>query len=50
MGYLEENLKNSPFEILPHIMVGCPNEGITLDWTGSPICCEVRASDNFTIE
>lgn len=50
MGYLEKKLKNSPFEILPHIMVGCPNEGITLDWTGSPICCEVRASDNFTIE
>ena len=38
------------FETLPHIVVGCPTEGITLDWTGLPICIEVRSSGPFTIK
>ena len=50
MGYLEERLNMAQFETLPHIVVGCPTEGITLDWTGLPICIEVRSSGPFTIK
>lgn len=50
LGYLEERLKTAQFETLPHIMVGCPTDGITLDWTGSPVCVEVRSNDHFIIE
>ena len=50
MGYLEERLNMAQFETLPHIVVGCPTEGITLDWTGLPICLEVRSSGQFTIK
>ncbi|MBO5697757.1 MAG: hypothetical protein J6R90_05110, partial [Alistipes sp.] len=50
MGYLEEKLKTAKFETLPHIEIGCPTEGITLDYTGAPVLVEVRSSGPFTIE
>ena len=50
MGYLEEKLKTAKFETLPHIEIGCPTEGITLDYTGTPVLVEVRSSGPFTIE
>lgn len=50
MGYLEEKLKMAKFETLPHIIIGCPAEGITLDCTGSPKSCNIRSSDSFIIK
>ena len=50
MGYLEKKLKNAEFVILPHIVVGCPLNGIALDYTGTPVDVKVRASGPFTIE
>ena len=50
MGYLEEKLKTAKFETLPHIEIGCPTEGITLDYTGAPVLVEIRSSGPFTIE
>lgn len=50
MGYLEGKLKTAKFEALPHIEIGCPTEGIILDYTGAPVLVEVRSSGPFTIE
>lgn len=50
MGYLEWRLKNSSFTTLPHIVVGCPSEGIILDQYGTPISIIVRSSEPFKIE
>lgn len=50
MGYLEEKLKETSFEILDHLVIDCPIEGITLDSSGSPIGVKIRSSGSFTIE
>ncbi len=51
MGYLEEKLKNSQFEMLPHIVIGCPAKGILFpNVEGATINVPVRSSGPFTIE
>ena len=51
MGYLEEKLRNSQFEILPHIVIGCPNKGIFLDNVeGASENVLIRSSGPFTIK
>lgn len=51
MGYLEEKLKHSQFEVLPHIVIGCPAKGVLLpNVVGTTINVPVRSSGPFTIE
>ena len=51
MGYLEDKLKNSQFETLPHIVIGCPAKGISLpNVVGATTNVAVRSSGPFTIE
>lgn len=50
MGYLEEKLRESSFEVLPHICVECPAEGIVLDHNGNIKNVRIRSSSKFTIE
>ncbi len=50
MGYLEEKLKNTCFETLPYLVIGCPTAGIALDQNGNPVNVEIRSSDSFIIE
>ena len=50
MGYLEERLRNTQFETLDHIVIDCPNEGITLDSSGHPVDIRIRSNKTFTIE
>ena len=51
MGYLEDKLKNSQFETLPHIVIGCPAKGISLpNVVGATTNVPVRSSAPFTIE
>lgn len=34
MGYLEGKLKHTQFEVLPHLILGCPRDGVILDSNG----------------
>ena len=51
MGYLENKLKKAHFETLPHIVIGCPTEGILFgNVVGTSLNVIVRSSGPFTIE
>ena len=48
MGYLENRLKSSTFDVLPSICTDC--EVIHLTSEGTPVKVKVRSSDGFTIK
>lgn len=50
MGYFENKLKNTKFETLPHLVIGSPTAGITLNNEESAINIPVRSSGSFTVE
>lgn len=49
MGYLEEKLKNGTFNILPHMVLGCPTNVIEIDHMGTPVSVSIRSSESWTI-
>ena len=50
MGFLEERLKDAEFMTLPHILLGCPAEGIRFDSAGGTYELKIRSSGPFIIE
>lgn len=50
MGYLEGKFKKAKFETLPHVAVKCPEQGLILNYEGTPISVNIRSSEPFVIE
>lgn len=52
MGFLEEKLKHTQFGVLPHLILGCPRDGVILDCNGIGPFSKmiIRSSGPFKIE
>jgi len=50
MGYLESRIKKlGRFQVLPHLVIDIPKEGIVIPQDGSPIPAKIRASGPWKI-